>query len=357
MTFSRTLRLYSVLLSASILVGACVGASSSKSASELQSDALESGQAIDAEELKPGKAGVAILGLTYIPNVQFAAEYVAEDDSMFTAAGQIAELRHHGSDEGLFTALLAGDEDLVLASGDEALMARKEGHELIAVGTYYQQNPVTIIVPENSALKTLADVKGKKIGIPGEYGSSWIGLQAILESAQMSLHDVEVVSIGYTQLAALSSGQVDAIVGFKNNEAVWLPAAGQSVRTLDIPNLPLVSASFITTKAKFEQRSNAICRLVRASEAGMLRTSEVPQRAIESTQKRDETLTDAESVSRARKVLTATTELFFTDEGTVSARPNLHKWQAMLTFYGTHFDPQFKEMKLEDIVTESCYEN
>lgn len=356
MTFSRVSRFATVLLASSLFASACTATQSGAPAGG-QSDGADASQSIDADQLKPGTAGLAVLGLTYIPNVQFAAEYVAEDDSMFTAAGQIAQLRHHGSDEGLFTALLAGDEDLVLASGDEALMARKEGHDLIAVGTYYQQNPVTIIVPENSDITKLADLKGKKIGIPGEYGSSWIGLQAILESAGMTTSDVEVVSIGYTQLAALSGSQVDAIVGFNNNEAVWFPAAGQPVRTLEMPDLPLVSASFITTKEKFDKRSNAICRLVRASEAGMLRTSELPQRAIEATQKRDETLTDADAVSRARQVLTATTKLFYTSDGVVSARPNLNKWQEMLTFYGAHFDPQFKEMKLEDIVTESCYKN
>lgn len=295
------------------------------------------------------------LGLTYIPNIQFSAVYVAQDDSMFTAAGQITEVRHHGAEEGLFTALLSGQEDLVLASGDEALMARKEGLDLISVGTYYQQNPVAILVREDSPIRSIVDLKGKRIGIPGEYGSSWIGLQAILESEGMTTSDVEVASIGYTQLAALSGGDVDAIVGFKNNEAVWFGSAGTPVRVLEHKELPLVSASLITTRERFEERTNAICSLVRATEAGMKRTTEVPQRAVESTQTRDQSLTDPKAVEGARAVLKETITLFAPAGQPVTAEPDTAKWQAMLDFYSTHFGEEFKNVSVEDVVSQRCF--
>lgn len=296
------------------------------------------------------------LGLTYIPNVQFAPVYVAQDNGMFMASGKSTEIRHHGTEEGLFTALLAGQESVVLASGDEALMARSQGMNLVSVGTYYQQNPLTILVPENSAIRTLVDLRGKKIGIPGEYGSSWIGLQAILAAAQMTPKDVQVASIGYTQLAAMAAGEVDAIVAFSNNEAVWFPSAGVAVRSLEMPQLPLVSASLITTQENLETSAEAVCATVLATQAGMKRTVDSPQLAIEATQKRDTSLTAPDAVAGARDVLRATSSLFVTDDGQVSARPDLRQWSVMLDFYAATFGKDFADINLESIVSERCFE-
>lgn len=305
----------------------------------------------------PGSDGGTTLGLTYIPNIQFAPVYVAEDDGLFTAAGQLTTLRHHGGDEGLFTALMSGEEDVVLASGDEALMARAQGMDLVSVGTYYQRHPVTILVPEASPITDLRGLAGKRIGIPGEYGSSWIGLQAILATVGMSPADVEVVSIGYTQLAALSANEVDAIVGFSNNELVWFGSAGVPVRAVKSDELPLVSASLITTRQALEDRPHAICALVQATEAGMRRTVDTPQRAVESTQQRDQSLSNADSVAGARQVLAATSALFVDAHDQVSARPDTSTWQAMLDFYRTQFgDDAFTHMQLGDVVSERCFQ-
>lgn len=72
----------------------------------------------------------ARIGLSYIPNVQFAPFYVAEAKRFDPATGGVAAtLRHHGAQEGLFTAIAAGQEDFVLAGGT-MLQARKSGIDL-----------------------------------------------------------------------------------------------------------------------------------------------------------------------------------------------------------------------------------
>ena len=101
-----------------------------------------------------------VVGLTYIPNVQFAPAYVAVSEGIFTDNGVDASVRHHGSDEGLFTALLAGEEDVVIASGDEAAVASTQGMDLVSIGSYYRDYPGTVIVRDDSPIQSLADLKG-----------------------------------------------------------------------------------------------------------------------------------------------------------------------------------------------------
>lgn len=82
------------------------------------------------------------VGLTYIPNIQFSPFYVAESEGLFKDAGISLTLRHHGTQEGLFTALAAGEEQVVFASSDEAVVSAAGGMpELRTFATCYRQYP------------------------------------------------------------------------------------------------------------------------------------------------------------------------------------------------------------------------
>lgn len=340
-----------VTCSATLVLAACATTSAgqaSQSLPDLPSSAAPS-------TLRDGR-GVT-LGLTYIPNVQFSPVYVAEDEGIYRAAGLNMTVRHHGGDEGLFTALMAGEEDIVLASGDEVYQAREQGMDLVAIGSYYQQYPVTIVVPEDSDITTIADLTGKKIGVPGEYGSSWFGLLAILRSANMTKDDIEVVSIGYTQQAALAGKQVDAIVAFSNNEPVRFDAAGMKVRTLEIVGeVPLVSASLVTRRGWFEENQETACQVVQGTAAGIRRAVEQPQLAIEVAQRRDAALSEAAQVEAARAVLKATTTLFDDGGGTYAGPQNLFLWQQMADFYQTIPGLLTNKPDVEAAVSNVCYE-
>lgn len=211
------------------------------------------------------------IGLTYIPNVQFSPFYVAHTQGSFAKAGVNAELRHHGASEGLFTALVAGQEQFVVAGADEMLQARSQGMDLLAVSAYYRSYPVVVIVPAESPITTLADLKGRSIGVPGKYGESWFGLQVALRTAGLSEADVQVKEIGYTQQAALRSGKVDAIVGFSNNDLVQSVLSSFAARSLPISvtDVPLVGASLITTTAFAKDHPEVVRSVVAGTLAGV----------------------------------------------------------------------------------------
>ena len=276
------------------------------------------------------------LGLTYIPNVQFSPVYVAKDQGLYAAAGAEVTVRHHGADEGLFTALVSGEEDIVLASGDEVLQARDAGMDLVSVATYYASHPVTFIVPTESDIASLADLKGRRIGVPGEYGSNWYALLAVLANEGLTRDDVEVVSIGYTQQAALAGGQVDVVVGFSNNDLVQIQASGQEVRALtpDPEQLPLVSASLVTTRTFAEEHPEALRSVIKGTTEGISAVIADPEAAITATQTLDPTL-NGEAADTARVVLDATIALWKGSDGTVSMRQDESKWAQMAAFFLT----------------------
>lgn len=271
------------------------------------------------------------IGLTYIPNVQFSPFYLAESDGSFTAAGVRPTLRHHGASEGLFTAIAAGEEQFVIAGGDEMLQARAQGLDLVAVAAYYRSYPVVVIVPEDSGITDLAGLKGRSIGIPGKYGENWFGLQVALRTAGLTEADVEIKEIGYTQQAALTTRKVDAIVGFSNNEPVQFGLAGLATRSLPIADdVPLVGICLITTAEYAAANSDAVKAVAKGMLAGIEAAVTDPDRALQVSEQYVPGL--AASRDAAKATLVATGKLWTTPDGKVDGRLDPDQWARMADF-------------------------
>lgn len=252
------------------------------------------------------------LGLTYIPNVQFAPFYVESGQNLASTGKQHFDLRlrHHGGDEGLFNALLTGKEDAVVAFGDEAIQANSAGMELSIIGVLYQKYPVVVISKADSGINAWSDLRGKTVGLPGKFGSNWFGFQVGLAAHGLSLADVEIAEIGYTQQSQLQTGKVDAVVGFSNNDLVRFQLAGMSVQTLELPaDTPMVGAAIITTQ-KFAAANPLACQaLVNGMARAIHQISKQPDLALTWTKKHDETLNNAAALQAAEATNLATLEL------------------------------------------------
>lgn len=200
----------------------------------------------------PPPAEAVTIGLTYVPNIQFAPYYVALDQGYFDDAGIQATLRHHGQDEDLFGALMQGTEDVVVAGGAEMVQAREQGIDAITFQTLYATYPVAVIVPENSDIHTLEDLEGKRLGVPGRFGETWFGALAFLDQAGLTESEVQIKEIGFTQQAALAGGHVDAVIGFGNNDVPQFSATGLAVRAIENEPIPVVGVGIGTTSTMLE---------------------------------------------------------------------------------------------------------
>lgn len=282
-------------------------------------------------------AARAVIGLSYIPNVQFAPFYVAEKQSLFGEVPATVSLRHHGATEGLFTALTAGTEDFLVAAGSEAMQARAEGVDVIAVGAYYKAFPAEVIVLGNSPIEDLAGLKGRSLGVPGRYGESWLAAQLALATAGLTGDDVTITEVGYTQVAALTTKKVDAIIGFKNNELVQLDQAGTSARAIPVAagTVPLVSASLLTTKAYADANPDVVRAVVAATARAIEATAADPDAAVNTAATQIPGWTEA-SRANATAVLAATVEVMDLFEGGFDPALDADQWGSMASFLEQH---------------------
>ncbi|HKV84149.1 MAG TPA: ABC transporter substrate-binding protein [Ktedonobacterales bacterium] len=251
------------------------------------------------------------VGLTYIPNIQFAPFYVAEALGYYRQAGLDVTLRHHGFSEGEFDALVAGHEDAIIASGDEALQARSRGIPITYVAQMYTRYPVALIVPSGSKAQTVKDLRGKTIGVPGYYGATYIGLLALLQCAGMTKTDVNIQAIGYTQVSALLGHKVDAVMGYVNNEVLQFQKAGFAVRTMPVQQ-PFISNGLAALDSELSAHPDDIRAFVAATLKGVQYTIANPQQAVNLSATFVPGLSDPQKAADALSVLQATIPLFET---------------------------------------------
>lgn len=168
----------------------------------------------------------------YIPNVQFAPFYVAEARGYYRAAGIDLEMDYTiGPDVFKLTAL--NKVQIASADPDAFMVAASKGMPLIHVATMYQRYPIALIAKRD--ILHSEDLRGQRIGISGTYGSSYLGLKAILADMGLGVEDVRVAAIGFTQVPALQQDRVDAVVGYINNEPVRLESLGVDTYTRTLP--------------------------------------------------------------------------------------------------------------------------
>jgi NitT/TauT family transport system substrate-binding protein len=131
------------------------------------------------------------------------------------------------------------DVQVSLPSVEPLAIIRPQGVKAKFFYTAYQGNIYGIAVPADSPVKTMADLKGKKIGVTSMASAGVILARALAKQAGLDPdNDISIVVAGESaQTAALlRSKQVDALSQFDTQYALTINA-GAKLRFLDHPEI------------------------------------------------------------------------------------------------------------------------
>ncbi|HDR1045883.1 TPA: ABC transporter substrate-binding protein [Pasteurella multocida] len=156
--------------------------------------------------------------LDWFVNPDHAAIIVAQQKGYFAQQGLDVEIVEPADPSLPPKLVAAGKADLAVDYQPQLQIQVAEDLPLTRVGTLVATPLNSLIVLEKSAIKSLADLKGKKIGysVSGFEDSL---LKAMLGSANLTDKDIEMVNVNWSLSPSLISGQVDAVIGgFRNFE-------------------------------------------------------------------------------------------------------------------------------------------
>lgn len=221
------------------------------------------------------------LPMGYIPNIQYAPFYVAVAKGYYAEAGFKIEFDYSFETDGV--ALVGANElPFAIVSGEQVLMARAQGLPVTYVMAWWQEYPVAIIARASLGLKSPADLKGRRIGLPGLFGANYIGLIATLHQVGLSEDQVTLESIGFHQVEAFASGQQDIVVGYITNEPIQLRRQGYEVTVFPVADyVRLASNGILTNETMLREHPDAVQRFVQATLKGLQDTIANPDEAYE----------------------------------------------------------------------------
>ncbi|KAF0109395.1 MAG: hypothetical protein FD147_2289 [Chloroflexi bacterium] len=252
------------------------------------------------------------LPVGYIPNVQFAPLYVAIEKGFYSNAGLDVSIDYSMEND---NAVLLATNTLQFAiiSGEQVLLARDKELPLVYVMAWYQQYPVGIVSKDVEGITTVADLKGKRIGLPGLFGASYIGTIALLDSAGLNESDVTLDSIGFNQVEVLMADRVDAAVVYAANEPVQIESLGQSINLLKVSDsMDLVANGLVTNEKTLAENPALVKAMVEATLKGINYTIENLDEAYEISKKYVENLASADQTIQ-KQVLMNSIEQWKTD--------------------------------------------
>jgi len=165
--------------------------------------------------------------LDWFYNPDHAPLVIAKEGGFFEKHGLDVEMIAPADASAPPRLVAAGQADIAVTYQPDLMLQVKEGLPLTRIGTLIETPLNALIALKDGPIKTLADLKGKKVGYSvASLQNAYIG--TILASVGLSEKDVEMVNVNFNLSTSLMSGQVDAVIdGYRNVELIQLGLEGK----------------------------------------------------------------------------------------------------------------------------------
>jgi putative hydroxymethylpyrimidine transport system substrate-binding protein len=158
------------------------------------------------------------IGLDWFINPDHAPLIIAQKRGFFKEVGLEVEMIEPADPNDPPKLVAAGKLDLAISYQPQLHIQVDQGLPVARVGTLVSVPLNSLVVLENGPIKSISDLKGKKIGF-SVGGFEEALLSGMLEKYNIKMTDVDLININFSLSPSLIAKKVDAVIGaFRNFE-------------------------------------------------------------------------------------------------------------------------------------------
>lgn len=159
------------------------------------------------------------LQLNWKHQFQFAGFYMAKEMGFYKDAGIDLTIKEYDKNTKLIDLVTNHDVDFIIGPSS-SIIDKINGKDIVALGAIFQSSPLMLLVRENSGIKTVKDLKNKKIMLSHDEKNS-ASILAMLEANGLNKKNTKIVPHSFN-LQDLIDNTVDAQAAYLSNEPIIL---------------------------------------------------------------------------------------------------------------------------------------
>ena len=217
--------------------------------------------AFPAVSLRAQQGGPLRLGIQ--TTIWGAVAIVAEAEKLFEKAGVNVTVNKFGAGAAARDAMISGHIDLVSIGATPFVVGvAKSG--LVAIGTVlYGGSTLALVAGKKSGIKTVADLKGKKVASQVGSSTDSVFQNRIAPSFGLKKGDFQVINVKFADhVSALASGSVDAFAGVEPNPSL-AELEGYGTILTDYSKYDIVPVLLGTNRNVLDTRGDDVVKFMR----------------------------------------------------------------------------------------------
>lgn len=195
----------------------------------------------------------------------FGALWVAKDAGLFSRNGLDADLIFIQSSPTNIQALLNNDIQISVSGSVGVVNSALAGLDLIFIGGMYQSMLYHLVA--DGSIKTLKDLKGKRIGVSKFGSSSHYAVEAVLDKFGIDpKKDVTVLQVGSENVraAAVAKGGIQATVITPPLNPAYKKLGLHTLISLKEAGIPYLADAMIVRRSYYNANSRPVRRFLRS---------------------------------------------------------------------------------------------
>jgi ABC-type nitrate/sulfonate/bicarbonate transport system substrate-binding protein len=206
-----------------------------------------------------GAYGSITLQLSWIKNIEFAGEYVADSKGYYKDAGFTAVNLKTGPVDSADALVAAGTVDIGLSAPDAtARYIVDQGAPLKIIASTYQKNPFCILsLKEGKPIATIADLAGKTLGI--QAGTNQSIFEGFCKANKIDTSTFKTQAVQYDP-KVLMEKTVDGFMAYTTNEPFLVQGKGFTPVVLAFADngLPLTAETYCVTQDTLDKKRDML---------------------------------------------------------------------------------------------------